>query len=355
MINVVGSSPIPAAPLPPSLPGDVPVDPTQTAQKPNTNQHDAGSPFPPLKKKSRFSRKHLLTGLLLLLLIIGSGVGLYLVKLNQDLRQQASVYETDACGNYGGARCQAGTSPGDICDNNPPGSGVCVSNGQRGPDGTLICSCQRNDDVFEETCNEQCPSGDGVLRSCSPPEADGTPQESICNVAGRVESCGGRQYCCPSPGGRWTTDMSSCNTVFCTQIAGTCIGKDGNSCVSYTDGCQQAEQCAQPLQQCSTDDDDEEDQDNTDDEEEQQDDTDDDDQDNDDDEDSDSNDSDDDNDDDDDDTDTLADAGSTTATPTPTQPPLPSQLPQSGPEDWLQYLQIGLGALGIGALLLLFL
>jgi LPXTG-motif cell wall-anchored protein len=30
-------------------------------------------------------------------------------------------------------------------------------------------------------------------------------------------------------------------------------------------------------------------------------------------------------------------------------------LPQTGPEDWLKYLQIGLGVLGAGALLLLFL
>lgn len=37
------------------------------------------------------------------------------------------------------------------------------------------------------------------------------------------------------------------------------------------------------------------------------------------------------------------------------QPEYPEQLPQSGPEDWIQYLQVGLGALGVGALLLLFL
>lgn len=38
-----------------------------------------------------------------------------------------------------------------------------------------------------------------------------------------------------------------------------------------------------------------------------------------------------------------------------TTPTLPPELPKSGPEDWLQYLQIGLGALGVGVLLLLFL
>ncbi len=37
------------------------------------------------------------------------------------------------------------------------------------------------------------------------------------------------------------------------------------------------------------------------------------------------------------------------------KPDLPKELPQSGPESWGQYLKVGLGALGIGALLLLFL
>jgi hypothetical protein len=54
-----------------------------------------------------------------------------------------------------------------------------------------------------------------------------------------------------------------------------------------------------------------------------------------------------------------------TATPTPTptpliatsssQPNLPEELPVSGPEDWLRYLQAGLAVLGVGALLLLLL
>lgn len=37
------------------------------------------------------------------------------------------------------------------------------------------------------------------------------------------------------------------------------------------------------------------------------------------------------------------------------KPDMPAELPKSGPEDWGRYLKIGLGALGIGALLLLFL
>jgi hypothetical protein len=45
----------------------------------------------------------------------------------------------------------------------------------------------------------------------------------------------------------------------------------------------------------------------------------------------------------------------TTTTTKGDQPEYPEELPQSGPEDWIQYLQIGLGTLGIGALLILFL
>lgn len=44
-----------------------------------------------------------------------------------------------------------------------------------------------------------------------------------------------------------------------------------------------------------------------------------------------------------------------TATPTPQQPTMPEELPQSGPEDWLNWLKAGLITLGVGAVLLLLL
>ena len=62
-------------------------------------------------------------------------------------------------------------------------------------------------------CTEQCPGSDGVLRSCTPPEDDGSSNDSLCNLAGRVESCGNKPYCCPSAGGAWTTDMTACPTT----------------------------------------------------------------------------------------------------------------------------------------------
>ena len=52
---------------------------------------------------------------------------------------------------------------------------------------------------------------------------------------------------------------------------------------------------------------------------------------------------------------TTVAGGTTTNRYAPTEPTLPPELPKTGPEDWIQYLQIGLGTLGIGALLLLFL
>jgi len=39
----------------------------------------------------------------------------------------------------------------------------------------------------------------------------------------------------------------------------------------------------------------------------------------------------------------------------PTQAPTVERLYQAGPADWANYLKVGFGALGIGALLLLFL
>lgn len=76
----------------------------------------------------------------------------------------------------------------------------------------------------ETSCIEQCPGSDGVLRSCTPPEADGSSNDSLCNLAGRVESCGGKKFCCPKPGGKWTTNMTNCSTTITpTPIAGACM------------------------------------------------------------------------------------------------------------------------------------
>lgn len=71
---------------------------------------------------------------------------------------------------------------------------------------------QQDQDIRQQaaTCKEECPGSDGVLRNCTPPESDGSSEDSICGWAGRIESCGGQQYCCPQAGGAWTTNMTAC-------------------------------------------------------------------------------------------------------------------------------------------------
>jgi hypothetical protein len=63
-------------------------------------------------------------------------------------------------------------------------------------------------------CIEQCPGKDGVLRNCTPPEADGSSEDSICNVANRAQMCGGKCFVCPKAKGRWTiADVLKCSTL----------------------------------------------------------------------------------------------------------------------------------------------
>lgn len=60
---------------------------------------------------------------------------------------------------------------------------------------------------------QQCPSLDGKhLLNCNPPEADNSPQDSLCRVAGQTSVCGQENFCCPVAGGKWTKDMSKCQT-----------------------------------------------------------------------------------------------------------------------------------------------
>jgi len=63
----------------------------------------------------------------------------------------------------------------------------------------------------------QCPDAESCtgnhLFNCTPPESDGSPDESLCNSAGRIASCGGQEYCCPSAGGVWTLNMAACTVA----------------------------------------------------------------------------------------------------------------------------------------------
>ena len=63
---------------------------------------------------------------------------------------------------------------------------------------------------------EQCPvaGSPNILRNCHPPEANNSPVESLCDSEGKISFCGDKNYCCPSVGGSWTTDMSQCQEDF---------------------------------------------------------------------------------------------------------------------------------------------
>jgi len=62
-------------------------------------------------------------------------------------------------------------------------------------------------------CVQQCPAPDNVLRDCNPMASYGISIDSMCNQAGRVESCGTTTFCCPAPNARWTKDLTKCPNV----------------------------------------------------------------------------------------------------------------------------------------------
>ncbi len=86
---------------------------------------------------------------------------------------------------------------------------------------------RQNQEVREKAAANECPAAEAcpygqdptLLRNCTPPEADNSPSESVCSTAGRIESCGGVQYCCPSPGAAWTPNLSLCPTATATATA----------------------------------------------------------------------------------------------------------------------------------------
>lgn len=68
--------------------------------------------------------------------------------------------------------------------------------------------------IRASVCEQACPDPrePSLLRSCTPPESDGSSNDSFCNGQGRIEVCNNINYCCPAPGGTWTTNMSACPT-----------------------------------------------------------------------------------------------------------------------------------------------
>lgn len=139
--------------------------------------------------------------------------------------QQISVSGGDWCysGSQLGSCCPEGMVIGRV-----GGNPTCVSGGGTTTTTTTTKNPGGSGGEGEEeggsSCTAQCPGSDGVLRSCTPPEADGSSYDSLCNSAGRAEVCGGNNYCCPTAGGTWTTDMTNCSTsITPTSAVGACM------------------------------------------------------------------------------------------------------------------------------------
>lgn len=380
MINVVGSTPTPPAPLPPNLPGDLPVDPTagQPAQK----------NAPAKAGKKRFSPKMIIGGLVVLLLMVGAGIGLYLTQQPQDIRQQAhdvTCGEGESTGNscVGSQYCRPGGSQKGNCN-----SGICCANwaiddsgdedfydpvpgppappppgSTRSADGTRNgcgylnntgstlppgpCNAQENCGgtdckQFKFKCGTLCydtACGASACVDTTPPPAPPPPPPPV-GVPPPPPECATRttQATCTAagPGCTWSTcgDVGMCHSSGvtpdcpCAQVITPAENPSTGECQEFPTPCDVptgwtvVDACEDEPEPTPTP--------------------------------------------------TPTPTGSPTPTPTPTptiiasaptptptpepeQPVLPNTLPQSGPEDWLRYLQMGLGILGIGALLLLFL
>ncbi len=89
--------------------------------------------------------------------------------------------------------------------------------------GVFLVQRQQNISEKASTSVSLCPAAEAcpvageadLLRSCTSISSDSAPQEiscsSISNV-GVITTCGTRQFCCPSLGASWTTDISLCST-----------------------------------------------------------------------------------------------------------------------------------------------
>lgn len=68
---------------------------------------------------------------------------------------------------------------------------------------------RQNQNVEEEAvgCVQQCAVGKADLVSCDGVDTNGAV--SKCSFM-RIETCGGKEYCCPAASGSWTTDLTKC-------------------------------------------------------------------------------------------------------------------------------------------------
>jgi len=94
--------------------------------------------------------------------------------------------------------------------------------------GVLLVRQQQN--ISEKAAVTLCPAAGAcpvsgqpnLLKNCNPGNIDGSPLESSCSnigMVGVVTTCGTQQFCCPSLGSSWTTDVTLCAVATPTPTA----------------------------------------------------------------------------------------------------------------------------------------
>ena len=297
--------------------GITPSDPTQDQSKKVQKRFSKA-------RKKKLSPKYILAGIMLLLLTIGGGIGLYLTQMNQDLRQQADdgsyeVVDDDPCRD---GYTWNGSTTDPICT--PDGSGECSSNSDC--PGNYVCIgsyCEPGGGDDPDPTNppsDPDPTATPVPTDPTPtptteptatPTPTATPNECGYTPCSEEVPCSDNLICVTANNGE--------NYCSQSEYEDACIAEPGveTCCNEPTPTDDPTDQTATPEPTDTP------------------------------------------NDGGDDSSSSSSSESNSSATvnivSNQTQPEYPDQLPQSGPEDWIQYLQVGLGALGVGAILLLFL
>lgn len=189
------------------------------------------------KPEKKLPIKYIISGILLVLLLIGVGAGFYLTQVSQDVRQQASV-TAPYCGD---GVCQ---SPGNPCDcladcGNEPLANQCSGVDTAGPlescenkecQAGLVCQGQTGSRICQDPgTSDQCPGGGTCTGYTS----------FVCNNLSIGPETSGA-VACNENGQSHGTDQNAAvaraNSTGCGQWDQVCVGgtNDGNLCGSFS-------------------------------------------------------------------------------------------------------------------------
>jgi hypothetical protein len=137
----------------------------------------------------------------------------------------ATLRASDCCSDYAvGGRClprPVSTAVPTAISTIPPGGGGTTPLATP----TKTSGGGGGDDDGDGSCTNECPSSDGVLRSCNVAEG-----HSICNATGRIAACGGVNFCCPVAGGAW---VKNSETTACAGTATPTPGTGANPLLNF--------------------------------------------------------------------------------------------------------------------------